>query len=512
MENRFINIFPRVFMKNFQHLQNLKNLLPTFLNILGNKQNLLLTEIADKKPYLTDQRNRYNGNALAVIFPENKEQIIEIIKLCQQHNIKIIPQGGNTSLCGAATPDSAENNVLINLAKMNQILAVNADNFTLTAQAGATLLEIQQAAERQNRLFPLSLASEGSCQIGGNLSTNAGGIHVLNYGMMRDLCLGLEVVLPNGEIFNHLLGLRKDNSGYALQQLFIGAEGTLGIITAATLRLFALPKDTYTIWLDVANLPTAISILNLMRNAFDFNLSAFEVINKNALLKVKNNISDIQIPEEFSNKKTENSWKILADINIFENAVNEFNNAENIEQWLYKNLYENANTNANFDILNIVIPQNKLQQQQLWKIRKSISEAQKKSGISLKHDISLPIDVIPDFIKLCGQQLNSHFPDINIVTFGHLGDGNLHYNLSFDDAVKQQNLLLPENQQLAHNIVHNLVNEFNGSISAEHGIGQFKINELTKYKSQVELNLMKQIKKVFDPNNIMNPNKIFISN
>lgn len=482
-------------MNNFQHLSDL---LPNFLNILGNKQNLLLTEISDKKPYLTDQRNRYFGNALAVAFPENKEQIIEIVKICQQHNIKIIPQGGNTSLCGAATPDLSENNLLINLAKMNKILEINENNFTLTAQAGATLLEIQTAAAEKNRLFPLSLASEGSCQIGGNLATNAGGIHVLNYGMMRDLCLGLEVILPNGEIFNHLLGLRKDNSGYALQQLFIGAEGTLGIITAATLRLFALPKDTYTIWLEVANLQAAINILNLSRITFGANLSAFEVINNNALLKVKNNISNIQIP----NKKNENSWNILMDINVFEN---DFNNIENIEQCLY-NLYEK------FDALDAVLPQNKTQQQQLWKIRKSISEAQKKSGISLKHDISLPIDVIPDFIKRCEQQLNSYFPQINIVIFGHLGDGNLHYNLSFDDVVKQQNLLLPENQQFAHNIVHNLVNEFNGSISAEHGIGQFKINELTKYKSQVELNLMKQIKKIFDPNNIMNPNKIFISN
>lgn len=491
MENRFINIFPRVFMNNFQHLPNL---LLTFLNILGNKQNLLLTEIADKKPYLTDQRNRYFGNALAVAFPENKEQIIEIVRICQQHNIKIIPQGGNTSLCGAATPDLNENNLLINLAKMNKILEINENNFTLTAQAGATLLEIQQAAESKNRLFPLSLASEGSCQIGGNIATNAGGIHVLNYGMMRDLCLGLEVILPNGDIFNHLSALRKDNSGYALQQLFIGAEGTLGIITAATLRLFPLAKDTYTIWLEVANLQAAINILNSARNTFGANLSAFEVINNNALNKVKNNIANIQIP----NKKIQNSWNILMDINIFTNE-------ENIEQCLY-NLCEK------FDVIDAVLPQNKLQQLNLWKIRKSISEAQKKSGISLKHDISLPIDVIPNFVKVCEQQLNNYFPNINIVIFGHLGDGNLHYNLSFDDKEQQQLLLLPKNQQLAHNIVHNLVNEFHGSISAEHGIGQFKINELTKYKNPVELNLMRQIKKLIDPNNIMNPNKIFISN
>jgi len=445
----------------------------------------VLTEPADIAPFVTDWRGRYRGAALCVVRPADTAEVAAVVRACAAANTPIVPQGGNTSLCGAATPDGEGRAVLLSLTRLRHILAVDAQNNTITVEAGCTLAAVQEAARAVDRLFPLALASEGTCQIGGNLSTNAGGVQVLRYGNTRELTLGLEVVLPSGEIWDGRRGLRKDNTGYDLKQLFIGAEGTLGIITGAVLKLFPLAKSQTTCWLNVASPAAAVDLLNVAKTAFDAQLTAFELISETALGLVLKNIPERRRPAAVS------PWYVLAE---FSDAP-----AAAVEDWL-AGMLESAS------IADAVLAQNETQAAKLWALRENISEAQKIEGISIKHDIAVPVSAIPEFLARADAALAQEFPGIRVVAFGHVGDGNLHYNLSQADALENSTFIA--SQPAVNRIVHDTVAALNGSISAEHGIGQLKREELLRYKSPVEMALMRTVKQAIDPRGLMNPGKI----
>ena len=445
----------------------------------------VLTDPAEIQSFVTDWRGRYRGQAQCVVRPANTAEVAAVVKLCAQAGTPIVPQGGNTSLCGAATPDAAGQAVLLSLSRLNRIAAVDAKNNTISVGAGCTLIAVQEAARAVDRLFPLALASEGTCQIGGNLSTNAGGVQVLRYGNTRELTLGLEVVLASGEIWDGLRGLRKDNTGYDLKHLFIGAEGTLGVITGAVLKLFPLPQAQTTCWLNVASPSAAVDLLNQAKTGFDAQLTAFELVSETALGLVLKSIPDTQRPSSLA------PWYVLAEFSD--------TSTYSLEFWL------EARFNAG-EVLDAVIAQSETQAKQLWRLRENISEAQKIEGISIKHDISVPVSAIPNFLAQADAQLTAAFPGIRVVAFGHVGDGNLHYNLSKPGA--QENTDFIASQPEVNRIVHDLVHALNGSISAEHGIGQLKRDELKRYKSPVEMALMHSIKQALDPQGLMNPGKV----
>jgi len=445
----------------------------------------VLTDPAEIQPFVTDWRGRFVGSAQCVVRPANTTEVAAVVRACLETGAPIVPQGGNTSLCGAATPDAAGQAVVVSLSRLNRIAAVDAKNNTISVGAGCTLAAVQAAAREVDRLFPLALASEGTCQIGGNLSTNAGGVQVLRYGNTRELTLGLEVVLPSGEIWDGLRGLRKDNTGYDLKQLFIGAEGTLGIITGAVLKLFPLPKSQTTCWLNLASPVAAVDLLNQAKIAFDGQLTAFELVSETALGLVLKNIPDTLRPASVS------PWYVLAELSDTSSYA--------VEYWLHARLEAG-------EVLDAVIAQSETQAAKLWSLRENISEAQKIEGISIKHDIAVPVSAIPAFLAQADAALATAFPGIRVVAFGHVGDGNLHYNLSKPDA--QENTHFIDSQPAVNRIVHDTVDALNGSISAEHGIGQLKREELLRYKSPVEMALMRSIKQALDPRGLMNPGKV----
>ena len=445
----------------------------------------VLTEPADIAPFVNDWRGRYRGVALCIVRPANCAEVAAVVKACAAANTPIVPQGGNTSHCGAATPDSSGTAVLLSLGRLNRIVAVDAVNNTISVEAGCTLAAVQEAACAVDRLFPLSLAAEGSCLIGGNLSTNAGGVKVLRYGNTRELTLGLEVVLPSGEIWNGMRSLRKDNTGYDLKQLFIGAEGTLGIITAAVLKLYPVPKTQVTCWLNVTSAMVAVNLLNAAKSKFDAQLTAFELISDAALALVLRHLPESRRPTQPS------PWYLLAE---FSDAT-----PSDVEGWLGEMLEAGLISDA-------VLAQSETQVGSLWALRENISEAQKREGVSIKHDISVPVSRIPDFLSQADAALQNAYPGIRIIAFGHVGDGNLHYNLSKSDALENGEFIA--SQPEVNRIVHDTVNALNGSISAEHGIGQLKREELLRYKSPLELAMMRSIKQAFDPRGLMNPGKI----
>ena len=459
------------------------SLTATLAGIVGPAN--VLAEAAALAPHLSDWRGRYRGAARCLVRPASTAEVAAVVGACAAAGAPIVPQGGNTGLCGAATPDDTGNAVVVSLGRMNRIVAVDAANNTISVEAGCTLAAIQEAARWADRLFPLALAAQGSCQIGGNLSTNAGGVQVLRYGNTRELTLGLEVVLPDGEIWDGRRGLRKDSTGYDLKQLFIGAEGTLGIITGAVLKLFPLPRTQITCWLNVVSPAAAVDLLNSAKSAFDAQLTAFELISEASLALVLRHIPDTSRPTAPA------SWYILA----------EFSDADPdaVEHWLGGRLEAGAVADA-------AIAHSGIQAKKLWALRENISEAQKIEGISIKHDIAVPVSRIPEFLARADAALEAAFPGIRVIAFGHVGDGNLHYNLSRPDA--QENAAFIASQPEVNRIVHDAVHALNGSISAEHGIGQLKREELLRYKSPVELALMRAIKQALDPRGLMNPGKI----
>lgn len=445
----------------------------------------VLVDAADTAPFLTDWRGRYRGAAQCVVRPGNTGEVAAVVRACVEAGVAIVPQGGNTSLCGAATPDVTGRAVVVSLGRMNRILALDAQNNTITVEAGCPLAAIQQAAQAADRLFPLALASEGTCQIGGNLSTNAGGVQVLRYGNTRELTLGLQVVLPGGEVWDGLRGLRKDNTGYDLKHLFIGAEGTLGIITAAVLKLYPLPKTLTTCWLNIASPAAAVELLNQAKSTFDAQLTAFELVSEASLALVQQHIPGVSRPTASS------PWYLLAEFADAEPAA--------VERWLGERLADGSVSDG-------VLAASAAQAKKLWALRENISEAQKIEGVSIKHDIAVPVSRIPEFLARADAALAAAFPGIRVVAFGHVGDGNLHYNLSKSGA--QDNALFLASQAEVNRIVHDTVHALNGSISAEHGIGQLKREEILRYKSATEIDLMRTIRTALDPRGLMNPGKL----
>ena len=451
----------------------------------------VLTAAADMAPYLSDWRGRYQGAARAVVRPASTQELAAVVRLCVAAGVPIVPQGGNTGLCGGATPAEDGRAIIISLGRMNRIRAVDVDNNTITVEAGCTLAALQEAAVSAERLFPLSLAAEGSCLVGGNLSTNAGGVQVLRYGNMRELTLGLEVVLADGRVWDGLRGLRKDNTGYDLKQLFIGAEGTLGIITAAVLKLFPAIRQRATAWLAVPDPAAAIRLLGLMRSLCSDRITAFEIIGRSALDLVLRHIPGARTP--FSG---DGDWSVLVELSDSSATVDLAAELEAVlEQAFAQDLVDDA-----------VLASSLAQAQALWSLRENISEAQRIEGISIKHDIAVPVSRIPEFLERARVILQNAWPDVRIVAFGHIGDGNLHYNLSKPGELENEDFIArtPELNRL----VHDLVNELGGSISAEHGLGQLKRDELVRYKSGVEMDMMKAIKQALDPDGLMNPGKV----
>lgn len=445
----------------------------------------------DKAPYLTDWGKRFTGQSKAVLKPKNVHEVASLVQLCQSHKIAIVPQGGNTGLCGGATPDKSGNSVVISTARLNAVRNLDLENAAITLEAGVILSHAQETALGAGKLFPLSLAAEGSCTIGGNLSTNAGGVQVLHYGNMRDLTLGLEVVTPNGDIFNGLRGLRKDNTGYSLKDLYIGSEGTLGIITAATLKLYPLPRSKVTAIVGLTSVQSAIELIELSRMKSNANLTAFELISTRALSLVTKTTKNFD-----SLLSTASGWVVLLEFSSMEDGAN---SQAQMEILLSEAFESNLITDA-------VIANSIQQSKELWSIRETIPEAQLKLGTIIKHDISLPISALPDFILSTQVKLNELYPNASTIIFGHLGDGNLHYNLAPNSP--ELSGWIEENRSSINQLIHNEVYKFSGSFSAEHGIGQSKRDELPYRKSTVEIELMRTIKKALDPQNIMNPGKI----
>jgi FAD/FMN-containing dehydrogenase len=441
--------------------------------------------------HLTDWRGRYSGRARCVVKPGSTSEVAAVVALCARERVPMVPQGGNTGLCGGATPHAAGEEVVINLSRMNRIRAIDAANNTLTAEAGCILQQVQEAAAQADRFFPLSLAAEGSCEIGGNLSTNAGGVNVLRYGNMRDLVLGLEAVLPDGRIWHGLRGLRKDNTGYDLKQLFIGAEGTLGIITAAVLKLFPRPRASATAWVAVRHPAAAVELLGRLRGACGERVTGFEIVSRPALELVLRHIPNARDPlAEIS------PWYVLAELT---DTLEGFDLAATLEKILAAEMGAGR-------IADAAVAHDIAQRQAMWHLRENISEAQRIEGISIKHDVSVPVSRIAEFISRADAELQRAFPDLRIVTFGHIGDGNLHYNLSKPDAAANADFVAAT--PAANRIVHDVIASLDGSISAEHGIGQLKRGEMLRYKSAVEMDLMRAVKQALDPHGLMNPGKL----
>jgi len=451
----------------------------------------LVVSPQETAPYATDWRKRYRGKALAVAKPASTAEVAAVVRACAESRTGVVPQGGNTGLCGAATPDSSGSQIVLNLSRMNRVRAIDAHNNTLTAEAGCVLANLQKAAEGAGRLFPLSLAAEGSCEIGGNLSTNAGGTAVLRYGNARELVLGLEVVLPSGEIWDGLRGLRKDNTGYDLKHLFIGAEGTLGVITAAVLKLFPLPKSRATAVVAVQDPENALGLLQRTLEECGERLTAFELFSDFCLALVLKHFKDAAAP--FARRFPHYVLLELSDTRPGE-AV-----ASLAEGILGAALEEKS-------ILDAALAQSDAQAKALWKLRDFISEAQAHEGPNIKHDVSIPISRIPEFIRTTDAELGRAHPGVRMVTFGHVGDGNLHYNVSAPEGVAPGAFVA--RTEAINRIVHDSVARFGGSISAEHGLGQLKREEIRRYKSPLELELMRRIKRALDPHGIMNPGKV----
>ena len=470
----------------------MQNFLNQCKSSIGEEYVLLNAE--QQAPYLQDWRQRATGKALAVLRPATPEQVAQIVKLCGKYQVPIVPQGGNTGLVLGSIPDQSGNAVVLSLQRLNQIRAIDLANSTMTVEAGCLLAQIQDAANEQDLLFPLSLASEGSCTIGGNISTNAGGTAVLRYGNMRDLCLGLEVVTAQGEIWQGLRGLRKDNTGYDLRDLLIGAEGTLGIITAAVLKLYPKPLSYGTAFIRLNSIQAAVSLLTLAKQHCHTAISGFELINQLSLQLVHKHFP------QFQTIFTEESpFYVLLELSGSGTEQATYQQLEQLEQLI-------ANALDAQLIEDAVIANSLAQAKNCWALRESISAAQAKEGKNIKHDISLPISVIADFVAETNEALQQAFPGCRMVTFGHLGDGNLHYNVSPASGADHEQFLSNQNQ--INRIVHDKTHQFSGSISAEHGIGTLKKEELLRYKSTVELTMMRNIKRALDPHNIMNPGKI----
>ena len=449
----------------------------------------------DLETWERDRRGRARGRALAVVRPGSTAEVAAVVRACAASGTAIVPQGGNTGLVLGSIPDDSGSQVVLSLSRLRAVRAIDAANLTLTVEAGCILHDVRQAAAATGLLFPLSLASEGSCTIGGNLASNAGGTQVLRYGNARELCLGLEVVTAAGEVWDGLSGLRKDNTGYDLRDLFVGSEGTLGVITAATLKLFPPPAATLTAWLAVPSMAQAVALLGLAQRRLAGELTGFEVMGRHALAVVARHFPQLRIP--LAAGEGGDACCVLLEAGMNDAGAH----AEHRFQALLAAAVEDGCA------IDAVMATSLAQARGLWQVRESISPAQAAEGLNIKHDIALPVSRIPAFVADCGARLEAAIPGVRLVTFGHLGDGNLHYNVQAPAGVDAAAFLRGQESRV-NAIVHDTVAAHGGSISAEHGIGALKVDLLPRYKSPVALDLMRAIKRALDPMDIMNPGRV----
>jgi FAD/FMN-containing dehydrogenase len=442
-------------------------------------------------PFLAEERGLYRGAARLVVRPGSTEEVAAVVRACADAHLPIVPQGGNTGLVGGAVPWEDGRAIVLSLQRMNRVRAIDPLDHTITVEAGCILAEVQKAAEQVDRLFPLSLGAEGSCQIGGNLSTNAGGIAVLRYGNTRDLTLGIEAVLPDGQVLDALRSLRKDNTGYDLKQLFIGAEGTLGIITAATLKLFPRPREVETAFLGLGRIEDVMALFARARSASGDQLTAFELIPRVGLEMAMRHVTSVSDP-----LGSPQPWYALLEVS---SSQSDSGLRHSLEEFLSEAL-------AGGLVKDGVVATSTAQARDLWRIREAMVEGQKHEGGSIKHDVSVPVSRVADFITRASTAVTVRLPGIRPVAFGHVGDGNIHFNLSQPPGADTKMFL--ERRPEFNHIVHDLARGLNGSISAEHGIGRLKREELPRYKSPLELALMRRLKQALDPDDLMNPGKI----
>ena len=455
----------------------------------------LLTEPADMAAYLTDWRGKWTGRAIAVAQPDNTEGVAAVLRWCHAHRVPVVPQGGNTGLSGGATPDAEGRALVLSLTRLNRVHQIDPVNNTIEVDAGVTLQQVQEAAREAGRLFPLSLAAQGSCTIGGNLATNAGGVQVLRYGNARALCLGVEVVTAEGEIWDGLRGLRKDNTGYDLRDLYIGSEGTLGVITRAVLQLFPLPAGQAVAFVAVPTPGAAIALLQLAQARLGSSLTAFELMSDACIGLVEKHVDAARFP-----LAERSEWYVLLEVS---DTRGEAEAGEAIEAVLEAGMEQELVTDA-------ALSSSLTQFKALWALREDISESQGAEGKTIKHDISVPISNIADFVVRTSEALAQAYPGQRLVVFGHLGDGNLHYNLSpaADRCGAEHQAAFLALEGPINTLVHDAVVAHQGSISAEHGLGVLRRDESARYKSPVELKLMRAIKTALDPLNLMNPGKL----
>jgi FAD/FMN-containing dehydrogenase len=451
----------------------------------------LLTDAADVAPYLVDHRRLYQGRALGVALPRSTAQVSALLGWCNARGIGVVPHGGNTGYCGGATPDESGRQLVVALRRLNRVRAVDAANFSLTVEAGCILADVQRAAAEAGRYYPVSLGSEGSCQIGGNLATNAGGLNVLRFGMTREQVLGLEVVLADGRVLDALGGLRKDNTGYDLKSLFVGSEGTLGIITAATLRLLPPPVVQATAFVAVRDVAAAIELLGRLRAASGDALSSFELIPAIAVELVRRHIPGCSAP-----LGTDSPWYVLCELASPAPEPLDATLQAALAAALEAGLVQDA-----------ALAASERQRLEFWRLRESIPEAQRLAGPSLKHDIAVPVAALPEFVARAGEWVRREVPEGVLVGYGHAGDGNLHFNINLIDAAADA-AAFKAREPAIRRAIHDMVADFRGSISAEHGIGRLKRAELARYADPVELELMRTVKRALDPNGIMNPGKV----
>jgi FAD/FMN-containing dehydrogenase len=472
----------------------MKTLPDTLRSIVGTTH--VLTD-GDLSQYEHDWRKRVQGKALAVVRPATTQQVADVVKACAAARaagqpVSIVTQGGNTGLVVGGVPDGSGQQIVLNLQRMAAVRSIDTDNMTVTVEAGCILQNLQDAAENAGFLFPLSLAAEGSCTIGGNLGTNAGGTQVLRYGNARDLCLGLEVVTAQGEVWSGLSGLRKDNTGYDLRNLMVGSEGTLGIITAATLKLYPLPAASLTAWASVPSLAHAVQLLGLAQKHLANGLTGFEVMGQFALSLVAKHFPQQRVP----------LWDSAPFCVVMENS--DFESEQHARE-RFEHVMELA-LDAGI-ILDAIVAESLAQAKALWHIRESIPLAQAEEGLNIKHDISIPVSRIPEFAAVTDALLRQAIPGVRLVNFGHLGDGNLHYNVQCP-AGADGKAFLQTQEAGVNKLVFDSVLAHGGSISAEHGIGSLKRDELPHYKSAVALDMMRAVKKALDPLGMLNPGRV----
>ena len=466
-----------------------QGLLEALRAIVGADQ--VLTE-GDLSAWELDWRKRERGQALAVVRPANTEEVARVVQACASADVSIVPQGGNTGMVVGSTPDASGTQVVLSLSRMKRIRQLDAANLTVTVEAGCVLQTLQEACEAAGFLYPLSMASEGSCTVGGNLGTNAGGTQVLRYGNTRELCLGLEVVTATGEVWNGLSGLRKDNTGYDLRHLYIGSEGTLGVITAATMKLFPMPKAMVTAYAALPSLEAAVQLLGLAHQHLSSGLTGFEVMGSFALGLVRKHFPQQHVP--FAG---DDAFCVVLELSDHDSEAH--------GRALLEALLEQALQSG--CVVDAVVAQTQAQAQALWHIRESIPLAQAQEGLNIKHDISIAVSRIPEFVRETDAAIQAAFPFARMVNYGHLGDGNLHYNVQAPEGADAEAFLRDQEKPM-NALVYAQVDRFNGSISAEHGIGSLKREKLAEHKSPVALGLMRAIKLALDPHNHMNPNRV----